>query len=110
MARLTREQIAARVALDIPHGSYVNLGIGVPTLVADFLPEDRQIILHTENGMLGMGPAAAEDEIDEDLINAGKIYVTETVGASYFHHTDSFALMRGGHLDFCVLGAYQVSA
>lgn len=110
MARLTREQIAARVALDIPDGSYVNLGIGVPTLVADFLPQDRQIVLHTENGLLGMGRAASDDEIDEDLINAGKIYVTETPGAAYFHHADSFAMMRGGHIDYCVLGAYQVSA
>lgn len=109
MTKLTREQIAARVARDIPDGSYVNLGIGVPTLVADFLPEDREIILHTENGMLGMGRAAVGDEIDDDLINAGKIFVTETVGASYFHHADSFAMMRGGHIDVCVLGAYQVS-
>lgn len=109
MSRLSREQIAARVAQDIPDGSYVNLGIGVPTLVADFLPPDRQIILHTENGMLGMGRAAVGDEVDEDLINAGKVYVTETVGASYFHHADSFAMMRGGHIDVCVMGAYQVS-
>ena len=110
MPRLTRDQIAARVAQDIPDGSYVNLGIGVPTLVADFLPEDRQIVLHTENGLLGMGRAAREDEIDEDLMNAGKIFVTETPGAAYFHHADSFAMMRGGHIDVCVLGAYQVSA
>lgn len=110
MPRLSREQIAARVAQDIPDGSYVNLGIGVPTLVADFLPEDRQIVLHTENGLLGMGGAAREDEIDEDLINAGKVFVTETPGAAYFHHADSFAMMRGEHLDFCVLGAYQISA
>lgn len=110
MTRLTREEIAARVARDIPDGAYVNLGIGVPTLVSDFLPEDRQIVLHTENGMLGMGHAARDGEVDEDLINAGKIYVTEERGASYFHHADSFAMMRGGHLDYCVLGAYQVSA
>jgi 3-oxoadipate CoA-transferase beta subunit len=107
--RLTRQQIAARVADDIPDGAYVNLGIGVPTLVADDLPVDRQIVLHTENGMLGMGHAAAPDEIDDDLINAGKIYVTEELGAAYFHHADSFAMMRGGHIDYCVMGGYQVS-
>ena len=107
---LTKPQIAARVAQDIEDGAYVNLGIGVPTLVADFLPEGRQIILHTENGMLGMGPAATDDEVDADLINAGKIYVTETPGAVYFHHADSFAMMRGGHIDLCVMGAYQVAA
>ena len=108
--RLTREQIAARVAQDIPDGAYVNLGIGVPTLVADFLPEDKEIVLHTENGMLGMGRAALPHEVDDDLINAGKISITEEVGASYFHHADSFAMMRGGHIDVCVMGAYQVSA
>jgi len=107
--RLTRDQIASRVALDIPHGSYVNLGIGVPTLVADFLPSDREIILHSENGLLGMGGKAAEGSEDPDLLNAGKIYVTEKPGASYFHHADSFAMMRGGHIDFCVMGAFQVS-
>ena len=107
--RLTRQQIATRVAQDIPDGAYVNLGIGVPTLVADYLPKDRQIVLHTENGMLGMGQAAAPDEIDADLINAGKIYVTEEPGAAYFHHADSFAMMRGGHIDYCVMGGYQVS-
>jgi len=106
---LSRPQIAERVALDIPSGAYVNLGIGLPTLVADALPRDREIILHTENGMLGMGPAAHGDEIDPDLINAGKIPVTELPGASYFHHADSFAMMRGGHIDYCVLGAFQVS-
>jgi 3-oxoadipate CoA-transferase, beta subunit len=110
MPCLNRNEIAARVALDIPDGSYVNLGIGVPTLVAEFLPHDRQIVLHTENGMLGMGRAARPDEVDKDLINAGKIYVTEEAGASYFHHADSFAMMRGAHLDYCVIGAYQVSA
>jgi 3-oxoadipate CoA-transferase, beta subunit len=109
MPRLTRPEIAARVALDIPDGAYVNLGIGVPTLVADFLPEGRQIVLHTENGMLGMGRAAVGDEIDDDLINAGKIYVTEEVGAVYFHHADSFSMMRGNHIDYCVMGGYQVS-
>ena len=108
--KLTREQIAARVAQDIPEGAYVNLGIGVPTLVADFLPEDKEIVLHTENGMLGMGRAALPGEVDDDLINAGKISVTEEAGASYFHHADSFAMMRGGHIDYCVMGAYQVSA
>lgn len=107
--RLTRQQIAACVARDIPEGAYVNLGIGVPTLVADFLPEGRQIVLHTENGLLGMGQAAAPGEVDDDLINAGKTYVTEVPGAAYFHHADSFAMMRGGHLDYCVLGAFQVS-
>lgn len=108
--RLTREQIAARVAQDIPDGAYVNLGIGVPTLVADFLPDDKEIVLHTENGMLGMGRAALPHEVDDDLINAGKVSVTEEVGASYFHHADSFAMMRGGHIDVCVMGAYQVSS
>jgi len=108
--KLTREQIAARVAQDIPDGAYVNLGIGVPTLIADFLPEDKEIVLHTENGMLGMGRAALPGEVDDDLINAGKISVTEEEGASYFHHADSFAMMRGGHIDYCVMGAYQVSA
>ena len=107
---LDRREIAARVAADIPPGSYVNLGIGQPTTVADYLPADRGIILHTENGMLGMGRAAHDDEIDPDLINAGKVPVTETLGCSYFHHADSFAMMRGGHLDVCVLGAFQVSA
>jgi 3-oxoadipate CoA-transferase beta subunit len=106
---LSRDEIAARVAADIPAGSYVNLGIGQPTRVADYLTVDSGVILHTENGMLGMGPAALGDEIDPDLINAGKQPVTETLGASYFHHADSFAMMRGGHLDVCVLGAFQVS-
>jgi 3-oxoadipate CoA-transferase beta subunit len=106
---LDRREIAARVAADIPPGSYVNLGIGQPTIVADYLSADRGIVLHTENGMLGMGRAARDDEIDPDLVNAGKIPVTETPGCSYFHHADSFAMMRGGHLDVCVLGAFQVS-
>ncbi|MGM0930467.1 MAG: 3-oxoacid CoA-transferase subunit B [Actinomycetota bacterium] len=108
--RLSRQDIAARVAQDIPDGAYVNLGIGVPTLIADFLPADKEIVLHTENGMLGMGSAADEADTDPDLINAGKIYVTEQDGAAYFHHADSFAMMRGGHLDYCVMGAFQVSA
>lgn len=108
-AGLTREQMAERVAHDIPEGSYVNLGIGLPTKISDYLPSDREVILHTENGLLGMGPAAVGDEIDAELINAGKIPVTELPGASYFHHADSFGMMRGGHLDICVLGAFQVS-
>lgn len=109
MIGLDRKALAARIASDIPVGAYVNLGIGAPTLVADYLPEERNITLHTENGMLGMGPAAIADEIDPDLINAGKIPVTEQDGAAYFHHADSFGMMRGGHLDVCVLGAFQVS-
>ena len=108
--KLTRDQIAARVAQDIPEGAYVNLGIGLPTLVANHLLADREVILHTENGMLGMGPAPAKGEEDYDLINAGKQPVTELPGCSFFHHADSFAMMRGGHLDICVLGAFQVSA
>ena len=108
-SRISRDDLAARIAADIPEGSVVNLGIGAPTLVANFLPDELEIILHTENGMLGMGRTAAGDEVDWDLINAGKIPVTELPGASYFHHADSFAMMRGGHLDVCVLGAFQVS-
>jgi 3-oxoadipate CoA-transferase, beta subunit len=107
---LTREQIAERIAADRPAGSYVNLGIGQPTLVADYLRPEQNIVLQTENGMLNMGPAASGADIDRDLINAGKIPVTELPGASYFHHADSFAMIRGGHLDICVLGAFQVSA
>jgi 3-oxoadipate CoA-transferase beta subunit len=109
MQRFTRDQIAARVARDIPNGAYVNLGIGLPTAVANHLPKDREIILHTENGLLGMGPSPAPGEEDWDLINAGKQAVTALPGASFFHHADSFGMMRGGHLDFCVLGAFQVS-
>src|SRR5947208_10370154 len=109
MNRFTREQIAARVGGDIPNGAYVNLGIGLPTLVANHLPKDREIILHTENGLLGMGPAPSVEAEDPDLINAGKQPVTALPGAAYFHHADSFAMMRGGHLDICVLGAFQVS-
>jgi len=108
-AGLDRNQMAERVAQDIPEGAYVNLGIGLPTKISDYLPSDREVILHTENGMLGMGPVADGDDIDPDLINAGKIPVTELPGASYFHHADSFGMMRGGHLDICVLGAFQVS-
>ncbi len=107
---IDRQTLAKLVAADIPHGAYVNLGIGQPTEVADHLSPDSNVVLHTENGMLGMGPQARGDDIDLDLINAGKIPVTELPGASYFHHADSFAMMRGGHLDVCVLGAYQVSA
>ncbi len=107
---LSRDEMAALVARDIPSGSFVNLGIGQPTQVADHLTADSGVVLHTENGMLGMGPAAVGDEVDPDLTNAGKIPVTELPGASYFHHADSFAMMRGGHLDVCVLGAFQVSA
>jgi 3-oxoadipate CoA-transferase, beta subunit len=110
MKRLTRDQIAARVARDIPEGAYVNLGIGLPTMVANHLPKEREIFLHSENGLLGMGPAPAPGEEDEDLINAGKQPVTLLTGGAYFHHADSFAMMRGGHLDICVLGAFQVSA
>jgi 3-oxoadipate CoA-transferase beta subunit len=109
-SKLTRDQMAARVAQDITEGAYVNLGIGLPTLVANHLPQDREIILHTENGMLGMGPAPAKGQEDYDLINAGKQPVTQVPGTSFFHHSDSFAMMRGGHLDICVLGAFQVSA
>jgi 3-oxoadipate CoA-transferase beta subunit len=109
MKRYTRDEMAARVARDIPEGSYVNLGIGLPTLVANHLPRDREIILHSENGVLGMGPAPAPGEEDPDLMNASKQPVTLMAGAAFFHHADSFAMMRGGHLDFCVLGAFQVS-
>ena len=107
--RFTRDQIAARVAQDIHEGAYVNLGIGLPTKVANYLPADREVFLHSENGLLGMGPAPQEGEEDEDLINAGKQPVTILTGGAYFHHADSFAMMRGGHLDICVLGAFQVS-
>src|SRR5882724_3636825 len=109
MKRFTRDQMAARVARDIPEGAYVNLGIGAPTMVANHLPKGREIFLHSENGLLGMGPAPAKGEEDPDLINAGKQPVTLLTGGCYFHHGDSFAMMRGGHLDICVLGAFQVS-
>ncbi len=105
----SREEMAGRVAQDIPDGSYVNLGIGIPELVARFVPEGRELIYHTENGLLGMGPSPKPGEGDPELINAGKRQVTTKPGASYFHQSDSFAMIRGGHLDLCVLGALQVS-
>ncbi|TAP25054.1 MULTISPECIES: 3-oxoacid CoA-transferase subunit B [Micrococcaceae] len=108
-AKLTRDEMAQLVARDIPAGAFVNLGIGQPTNVSNFLTVQQGVTLHTENGMLGMGPEATGEDIDEDLINAGKIPVTELAGAAYFHHADSFAMMRGGHLDVCVLGAFQIS-
>ena len=109
MIRMNRDQMAARVARDIPEGAYVNLGIGLPTLVANHLPAEREIFLHSENGLLGMGPAPKAGEEDPELINAGKQPVTLLPGGCFFHHADSFAMMRGGHLDICVLGAFQVS-
>lgn len=110
MNTLTHQQLAERIARDIPEGAYVNLGIGMPTQIANYLPADREIFLHSENGILGMGPAPAPGEEDPELINAGKQPVTLLAGGCYFHHGDSFTMMRGGHLDICVLGAYQVSA
>ena len=109
MKPLGRNEMAARVARDIPEGAYVNLGTGLPTKVADYLPVEREIFLQSENGLLGMGPAPAPGEEDWELINAGKQAVTLLTGGCYFHHADSFAMMRGGHIDICVLGAFQVS-
>ena len=109
MKRFTRDEIAQRVARDIPEGAYVNLGIGLPTMVGNHLDRSKEIFLHSENGLLGMGPAPAPGDEDEDLINAGKQPVTLLTGGAFFHHADSFAMMRGGHLDICVLGAFQVS-
>ncbi len=108
--RRSKDALAARVAQDIFEGAIVNLGIGMPTLVANHIPANREVILHSENGILGMGAAAAPGQEDYDLINAGKQPVTLRKGGSFFHHADSFAMMRGGHLDICVLGAFQVSA
>jgi 3-oxoadipate CoA-transferase beta subunit len=106
---LSRQDMARRVAQDIPEGWYVNLGIGIPTLVADYIPAGREVVLHSENGILGMGPAPAPDQIDPWLINAGKQHVTLLEGGAFFHHADSFAMIRGGHIDLCVLGAFEVA-
>ncbi len=110
MKKLTRNEMAARLAKDIAPGSYVNIGIGMPTLVANFLDPADEILLHSENGILGMGPEASPEEADPELINAGKTPVTLLTGGSFFHHVDSFAIMRGGHLDLCIMGGMQVAA
>lgn len=109
-SKMNRDQIAQRVALDIHEGAYVNLGIGLPTRIANFLPADKEVFLHSENGILGMGPAPEPGQEDDELINAGKEYITLLQGGAFFHHGDSFAMMRGGHIDICVLGAFQVAA
>ena len=109
MKGFDRKGMAARVAQDIPEGWHVNLGIGIPTMVADFLPVDREVLVHSENGILGMGPAPAPDKVNPWLVNAGKQAVTLRPGGSYFHHADSFAMIRGGHIDLCVLGAFEVA-
>lgn len=106
---LTRQQVAWRIAQDMTDGSFVNLGIGQPELVANFLPKDREIIFHSENGILGMGPEPAPEDIDEELINAGKKPITLLPGGAIFHHADSFSMIRGGHIDACVLGAFQIA-
>jgi 3-oxoadipate CoA-transferase beta subunit len=105
----SREQMAQKIAEDIPDGSYVNLGIGLPELVANYIPADREVIFHTENGLLGVGPSPKPGEEDDELINAGKKPVTAIKGSCFFHHADSFAMIRGGHIDICVLGAFQIS-
>jgi 3-oxoadipate CoA-transferase beta subunit len=105
----TRDQMAARAARDIPEGWYVNLGIGLPTLIANHVPIEREVVFHSENGVLGMGPAPEKDKVDPWLINAGKQHITLRTGGSYCHHADSFAMIRGGHIDLCVLGAFQVA-
>jgi 3-oxoadipate CoA-transferase beta subunit len=110
LKRWTRDQVAARVAIDLPDGSYVNLGIGIPTLVADHVPAGMDVIFHSENGLLGLGPAPGPDTLDPDIINAGKQPVTIVVGGCYMGHADSFALIRGGHLDVAVMGAFEVSS
>ncbi len=105
----SREEMAQNIAMDIADGSYVNLGIGMPELVANYIPEDREVVFHTENGLLGVGPSPPPELEDDEMINAGKKPVTANKGASFFHHADSFAMVRGGHIDICVLGAFQVS-
>jgi|SRR5215469_18255561 len=109
MQQLSRTEMAARVASDIPEGWYVNLGLGLPTLIPDYIPKDREVVFHSENGVLGMGPLPPKDEIDTWLINATKQNITLLKGASLFHHADSFGMIRGGHIDLCVLGAYEVA-